>query len=305
MVKQNMHPTENPIILHGVFLNILDIGTLITGASNSGKSTLALSLINRNHALIADDAPQFYRSNDQIIGSCPTELQDFLHIRELGFLNIRHLFGNKSSKTLQTLKLIINLQENAQHNNIEYLAGNWHQQSILGLEIPTLTLSPFSPHLITLIETAARIQKLQYTTDPQLTFSDIFRVSVLIISHNNIGNALVEATKMTYGKELPLQTHTIDVQCDTDPETLIPKLKLLVQKLNRNAGVLILTDLFGSTPYNVAQQIQTDAVAIVSGLNLPMLIRVMNYPDLTLTELAETALKGGQTGIMECESKGK
>ncbi len=127
-------------------------------------------------------------------------------------------------------------------------------------------------------------------------------VSILIISHNEIASALLNTVKQTFGSELPLPIATVELQADTDPEELIPKLKNAVKALDQGDGVLILTDLFGSTPSNVAQKVQDcKSIRIVSGLNLPMLIRVMNYPSLDLANLTEKARTGGQCGIMECE----
>lgn len=125
-------------------------------------------------------------------------------------------------------------------------------------------------------------------------------VAVLIISHHEIGNALVKALKTTYGNGLPLPLETFEVHTDQDPETLLPKLKKLIAKINEGEGVLILTDLFGSTPSNIAHELQKETnIRIVTGLNLPMLIRVMNYPKLDIVQLAEKARKGGQDGIIE------
>lgn len=127
-------------------------------------------------------------------------------------------------------------------------------------------------------------------------------VSILIISHEEIGSALLNAVKQAFGSELPLSVATVELEASADPEVLVPKLKKVVQALNQGNGVLILTDLFGSTPSNVARSVQDcQDVRIVTGLNLPMLIRVMNYPQLGLPELAEKARTGGQCGIIECE----
>lgn len=124
-------------------------------------------------------------------------------------------------------------------------------------------------------------------------------VSVLIITHHEIGHALVNALKTTYGNGLPLQLETFEVPSDADPDKLLPRLKSIIQTLDQGDGVLILTDLFGSTPSNIAYELQkANIVRIVTGLNLPMLIRVMNYPALNLMDLAEKAMKGGQAGII-------
>jgi PTS system mannose-specific IIA component len=124
-------------------------------------------------------------------------------------------------------------------------------------------------------------------------------VAILIITHREIGHALVNALETTYGDGLPLTLETFEVQADADPDKLLPKLNEIIHKLDRGDGVLILTDLFGSTPSNIAYELQKGThIRIVTGLNLPMLIRVMNYPSLSLSELTEKAMKGGQAGII-------
>lgn len=124
-------------------------------------------------------------------------------------------------------------------------------------------------------------------------------VSVLIISHEEIGAALIQTVTKAF-EELPLPTTVVSVSSNDDPELLIPKLKQLVKNIGSAAGILILTDLFGSTPSNIAKALQEEAkVRIVSGLNLPMLMRVMNYPDLPLEELAEKAISGGREGVID------
>lgn len=127
-------------------------------------------------------------------------------------------------------------------------------------------------------------------------------VSVLIISHDEIGTALLNTVRQTFGGDLPLLAATVELRSDADPEVLTPKLMDVLKALDQGEGVLILTDLYGSTPSNIAQKLQDIApVRVVSGLNLPMLIRVMNYPQLDLNTMAEKALTGGQLGIVECQ----
>lgn len=128
-------------------------------------------------------------------------------------------------------------------------------------------------------------------------------VRILIISHEGIGTVLLNVVKQTFGSELPLSVATVELEADANPEILIARLKKVVEALNEGDGLLILTDLFGSTPSNIARSIQGYQDArIVTGLNLPMLLRVMNYPQLGLAQLAEKARTGGQCGIIECES---
>jgi PTS system mannose-specific IIA component len=128
-------------------------------------------------------------------------------------------------------------------------------------------------------------------------------VSILIISHPEIGHALVKTAKTTFGKEnLPLPTRIYDVLPETDCSKCTAELKeLLTEELKNHEGVLILTDIFGATPNNLAQIVKNEKIRIVTGLNLPMLLRVMNYHTAPLDKLAETARQGGQAGIIECE----
>lgn len=123
-------------------------------------------------------------------------------------------------------------------------------------------------------------------------------VSVLIISHNEIGKALIEAANTTFSGELPLRMESFPVTVDADPDTLCPQLESHIERLDKGDGVLILTDLYGSTPCNIASKVQDKHhINIVTGLNLAMIIRVMNYSTQSLDELTETAKKGGHEAI--------
>jgi len=97
--------------LHGVFLDVLELGVLITGASAIGKSELALELISRGNGLIADDIVELYRiSPDTIEGRCPAVLRDFLEVRGIGILNIRTIFGETAVRRKMKLRLICHLE---------------------------------------------------------------------------------------------------------------------------------------------------------------------------------------------------
>lgn len=126
-------------------------------------------------------------------------------------------------------------------------------------------------------------------------------VRLMLITHGEVGQALLEAVTTTLG-ELPLATLTMAIAADGDPETLGPRLSRFVASLENHQELLILTDLFGATPTNIACQVNhAPNVKVVSGLNLPMLIRVMNYPELNLNDLVAKAVSGGQDGILCCE----
>ena len=126
-------------------------------------------------------------------------------------------------------------------------------------------------------------------------------INVMIIAHEQVGTALIEAATKNLLGELPLPTTVVAVDFDGDPDQLITRLAQYANNLKQQQGLLILTDLFGSTPFNIAQALHhNDQVEVVSGLNLPMLIRVMNYPDLDLKCLAQKAISGGKDGVIQC-----
>lgn len=128
-------------------------------------------------------------------------------------------------------------------------------------------------------------------------------VSILLITHDEVGNALVNTATNTLG-ELPLPTTVVTINHATDPEELLPKLERMATNIEHGQGLLILTDLYGSTPSNIATHLQKNSrVRVVAGLNLPMLIRVMNYPQLDVYALAEKALSGGKDGVVNCSDQ--
>ncbi len=97
--------------IHGVFLDVLGVGVLITGDSGVGKSELALELISRGSGLVADDVVELYRLGPETIeGRCPPLLRDFLEVRGLGVLNIRTIFGEAALRPRKNVKLIVHLE---------------------------------------------------------------------------------------------------------------------------------------------------------------------------------------------------
>lgn len=148
------------ITLHGVFMEVFSVGLLIIGDPSVGKSELALELLARGHRLVADDAPTFARTAPDILnGRCPDVLRDFLEVRGLGVLNIRAIFGDSAIKQARNLRLILKLvpMTEEQMHSIDRLHGARTTQTILGVEIPEITL-PVAPgrNLAVLAEAAAR-----------------------------------------------------------------------------------------------------------------------------------------------------
>ena len=129
-------------------------------------------------------------------------------------------------------------------------------------------------------------------------------VGLLLITHNTLGSALLEtATKML--GSAPLAAETLSVTERADPDLLRAQARRMSQDLDRGQGVLVLTDMFGSTPANIASALHREgAVAVVAGVNLPMLVRVLNYPSLDLLELVKKAVSGGRDGVISSEASG-
>lgn len=122
-------------------------------------------------------------------------------------------------------------------------------------------------------------------------------VSLLIITHNNVGGALFDAATSVLGK-CPLPYEILPVAQNCDPAKRLKKAQKYLDRLQHTDGVLVITDMFGSTPSNIASKLAKNNVIIITGLNLPMLVRIMNYPNLSLEKLADKAVNGGQTGIV-------
>ncbi len=126
-------------------------------------------------------------------------------------------------------------------------------------------------------------------------------VSLLIIAHAPVGQAILDAATGTLGRN-PMNSEVLDVERDVEPDIAIIQAQRLVEELDQGDGVLVLTDIYGSTPSNIAcSLLQRENIRIVTGLNLPMLIRVMNYAELDLASLADKAFSGGHDGILHRE----
>jgi HPr kinase/phosphorylase len=150
---------------HGVFLDVLGFGTLITGDSQIGKSELALELISRGAGLVADDAVELYQVGPETIqGRCPALLRDFLEVRGIGVLNIRAIFGETAVRPRKTLRLIVHLERPTDEyfRGLDRLQTKSSATAILGVEIPTVTLAVVAGrNLAVLVEAAVRNYILQ------------------------------------------------------------------------------------------------------------------------------------------------
>ena len=125
-------------------------------------------------------------------------------------------------------------------------------------------------------------------------------VGLLIVTHDQIGSALLRTAQRMFGV-IPLPTRVLPVPIDASPERLLGEAQSITEEMNEGDGVLVFTDMYGSTPSNIAFGLmQPGQVHVVSGLNLPMLIRTLNYPLLDLAALTQKAISGGREGIFCC-----
>lgn len=152
-------------IVHGVFMEVLGTGVLITGESSVGKSELALELITRGHRLVADDAPEFNQIGPDILdGRSPEILRGFMEVRGLGVLNIREMYGDNAVQSHKYLRLIIHMEKMNDNNSGDFnrLRGNTEVRKILNIEIP-VTVIPVAPgrNLAVIVEAAVRNHMLR------------------------------------------------------------------------------------------------------------------------------------------------
>lgn len=123
-------------------------------------------------------------------------------------------------------------------------------------------------------------------------------VGVLLMTHEAVGQALISAARHVLPK-LPLKVAAVEVPAQSDPDVMRTLTAHHARELDEGGGVLVLADLYGATPCNIGLSLGSVGVRLrcVSGLNLPMLLRVLNYAEKPLDELAEIAAAGGRGGI--------
>lgn len=123
-------------------------------------------------------------------------------------------------------------------------------------------------------------------------------IGILIITHGRFGESLLECAEHMLGKSPP-QIASLAVSSKDDPNSVIPEALALVAQVNSGDGVLVLSDMYGATPCNIVTRVlQPGVVEGVAGVNLPMLVRVMNYRQESLLVLVEKALSGGREGVV-------
>lgn len=124
-------------------------------------------------------------------------------------------------------------------------------------------------------------------------------IGILIVSHGTLGESLIHCASHVMGKR-PLYLRQLGVTVHDDPEAILPQAQDLIRFLDTGQGVLVLTDIFGATPSNIAcKLLAPGCVEGVAGVNLPMLIRALSYREkVSLPELVQKSLTGGIEGVM-------
>jgi HPr kinase/phosphorylase len=149
---------------HGVFMDILGMGVLLTGESGLGKSELGLELISRGHGLVADDAVDLFRINQTTVeGRCPELLQNLLEVRGIGLLDIRAIFGETAVRRRMRLRLIVHLvRRETMERDYERLPYEPLTQEVLGVPIQKAVIQVVAGrNIAVLVEAAVRNHILQ------------------------------------------------------------------------------------------------------------------------------------------------
>ncbi|HLQ25257.1 MAG TPA: hypothetical protein VK138_05185 [Acidiferrobacterales bacterium] len=130
-------------------------------------------------------------------------------------------------------------------------------------------------------------------------------IGILILAQKDIGRGFIYAAEHVLG-QCPPQLDVLPVNYDQPPEQLAQLLQQYITKLDQGQGVLILTDIYGATHTNVACRfLKKNHIELIAGLNLPMLIRILNYRNLDFPGLIDKALSGGTEGIVLATSGSK
>ena len=123
-------------------------------------------------------------------------------------------------------------------------------------------------------------------------------IGILLVSHGAFAESLIHSASHVLGKR-PVYLRQLGVTVHDDPDALIPVAEDLIRFLDQGAGVLVMTDIFGATPSNIAVKLlRPGKVEGIAGVNLPMLIRALTYREEPLEAVLEKALSGATEGVM-------
>ena len=126
-------------------------------------------------------------------------------------------------------------------------------------------------------------------------------IGVLIVAHDTLGESLVKAVTHVLGSR-PAQFEVLSVAASDDPLLLVPRARALVEELDTGDGLVVFSDIFGATPCNLAVKLaQPGRVEVVSGVNLPMLVRAFTYRTKGMDTLIKKAISGGCEGVLHVD----
>jgi mannose PTS system EIIA component len=129
-------------------------------------------------------------------------------------------------------------------------------------------------------------------------------IGILIIAHGSLGESLISCASHVLGKTPP-QLACFAVGTNDDPADLLPQAQKILESLNTGKGVIVLSDMYGATPCNLVTKLLSPShIEGVAGVNLPMLVRVLNYRDKPIKTCVEKALSGGRDGVVHFTKTG-
>ena len=128
-------------------------------------------------------------------------------------------------------------------------------------------------------------------------------IGILLVSHGAFGESLIHCASHVLGKR-PLYVRQLGVTVHDDPDEILPTAEDLIRFLDQGQGVLVMTDIYGATPSNIAMRLlKPGQVEGIAGVNLPMLIRALTYRDEPLEAVVAKALSGGSEGVMRMPAR--
>ncbi len=123
-------------------------------------------------------------------------------------------------------------------------------------------------------------------------------IGILLLTHGTLGESLIHTAIHVLNKR-PARLRQIGVTAQDDPLLLLPQARTLVKELNDGDGVLILTDMYGGSPSNMAAKLVAPGkVEALAGVSLPMLIRALTYREKSLDVMITKAISGGCEGVL-------
>ena len=128
-------------------------------------------------------------------------------------------------------------------------------------------------------------------------------VGLLLMTHSPIGSDLLKVATVIFGT-CPSRAESLDIENDTPGELVLAKAERLIERLDEGDGVLVLTDVYGATPARLARTLLNSQrrLRVLAGVNLPMVVRALNYSGLDLDTVADKALAGGRDGVCHCSA---